>query len=145
MSGLSLTDSLSRGPCVAEARAACERYKFVLGLVLILEAACGIALLIAPHSTARLVLDAPPGPAGFTRLAGLLLLLVVALLFAARTHPARHKIANSLGVIWRGLVGVLLLLGGGWLILFGLAEAAAAVLLGILYYRYFMAEVMSRP
>ena len=94
MSGLSLADSLSHGPCVAAAKAACERYQTVLGLVLIIEAAAGIALLTAPHSVSRLVLDAPPGPAGFTRLAGLLLLLLVALLFAARAYPARAKIAN---------------------------------------------------
>jgi hypothetical protein len=145
MSGLSLADSLSRGPCVAAAKAACERYRTVLGLVLIIEAAAGIALLTAPHSVSRLVLDAPPGPAGFTRLAGLLLLLITALLFAARAYPARAKIANSLGVIGRGLVALLLLLGGGRLIVAGLAEAGAALVLGILYYRYFVAEVMSRP
>ena len=145
MSGLSLADSLSHGPCVAEAKAACERYQTVLGLVLIIEAAAGIALLIAPRSVARLVLDAPPGPAGFTRLAGLLLLLLVALMFAGRAFPVRAKISNALGVVGRGVVGLLLAFGGGWLIVAGLAEVGAAVVLGILYYRYFAAEVMSRP
>lgn len=145
MSGMSLSDSLSNGPCAAAARAARERYQTVLGVVLIVETGAGLALLTAPHSVARLVLEAPPGPAGFTRLAGLLLLLLVALLFAGRAHPERAKVANVTGVVGRGAVAVLLVAGGGRLIAAGLAEALAAVLLGLLYYRYFVAEVMSRP
>lgn len=145
MSQSSLTDSLSAGPCAAAARAAAERYRTMLGVVLILEAGAGLSLLLAPHSVARLLLDAPAGPAGFTRLAGLLLLFVVALLFAARAWPARAKIANALGVVGRGAVAVLLIFGGGRLPLAGAAEGLAAILLGIFYYRYFVAEVMSRP
>jgi hypothetical protein len=145
MSQLSLADSLSAGPCAAAARAACERYRTVLGVVLILETGAGLALLLAPQSVARLLLGAASGPAGITRLAGLLLLFLVALLFAARAWPARAKIANALGVIGRGAVALLLLAGGGRLPLAGAAEGLAAILLGILYYRYFVAEVMSRP
>ena len=102
MSGMSLADSLNHGPCVAEALAAKQRYQAVLGFVLIIEAAVGVALLTSPHSVARLMLDAPPGPSGFTRLAGLLLLLLVALLFAARGFPERAKIANVVGVVGAG-------------------------------------------
>ncbi|WP_156679146.1 hypothetical protein [Sphingomonas profundi] len=145
MSALGLSDSLAHGPCVAFALAARERYRTVLGFVLIVEAAAGVALLLFPHSVARLVLDAPPGPAGFTRLAGLLLLILCGLFAAARAFPERAKIANVVGVVGRGAVAVLLLAGGGRLIAAGLAEAAAAAALGLFYYRYFTAEVMSRP
>lgn len=145
MSGPSLTDTLSLGYSTVAAERRRHAYRGLLGAVLIVEAAAGLALLAAPYSTASLLdLDATGAP-GLVRLAGMLILVLSALFLTGRAWPARSKLVNIIGMVGRALTGVVLLASGGRLIWPGLAELVAALALAFSYYAYFKAEVMSRP
>ena len=135
-------ESLTRGYAAAMARAAAENYRTLLGVVLIVEAAAGVALLVAPAGVSRLL---AVGGGIWPRVAGLLLLVIVALLFAGRIDPVRMKLTNAFGIVGRGVLAVLLIALWGRLAFAGAAEAVAAIALGLSYFGYFKAEVMSRP
>jgi hypothetical protein len=134
--------TLTRGFTAATARAASDGYRTLLGVVLIVEAAAGAALLVAPEGVSRLL--AVTGGA-WPRVAGLLLLIMVALLFAGRIDPVRMKLTNALGIVARGVLAVLLIAFLGRIAWVGAAEAVATIALGLSYFGYFKAEVMSRP
>ncbi|WP_293904755.1 hypothetical protein [Phenylobacterium sp.] len=140
-----MNDTLFRGFTQDAARSAKEQYRLLLGVVLIVEAAAGAALLFWPDGVARLLLpDATEGVAGL-RIAGLFWLLVTVLLLTGRGEPARAKVPNLLGLVGRTALGVLLVLLAGRLLWVGVVEIVAALGLAQLYFRYFEAEVMSRP
>ena len=145
MSAPTLNDTLSIGYTGIAAERARHAYRGLLGAVLIVEAAAGVALLVAPFSTASLLdLDAT-GDAGLVRLAGVLVLALAALFLTGRAWPARSKLVNIIGMVGRAITGVLLLAHGGRLIWPGVAELLAALALAFSYFAYFKAEVMSRP
>jgi hypothetical protein len=140
-----LSDTLTRGYAADKARRALASYRGLLGIILILEGAVGVAMLVAPVGVARLL--GYPASEGSTvaRFAGLLLLLVVALLLPGRGWPVRAKILSITGVAGRALLGLALLFLGRGLMFVGLFELLASAALGWLYYRLFAAEVMNRP
>jgi hypothetical protein len=55
------------------------------------------------------------------------------------------KLTNAMGILARGALAVLLIALWGRISLAGAAEAVAAIALGLSYFGYFKAEVMSRP
>jgi len=126
------------------ARKAREAYRTALGVVLILEAAAGLSLLLWPASLNRILGDGAASTP-WLRLCGVLLLIVAALSLSGRGEPSRSKILNLLGPPARLGLGALLIFAGGGLIFAGLAEIAAALALAQLYFKYFEAEVTTRP
>ena len=145
MSAPSLLETLNRGYSGAVARKAADTFRSLLGVVLILEGAAAVAMLLAPVGVARLLGFVGEDGTAFTRLSGVLLLFVVALLLSGRAHPVRAKLVSVASVIGRGLLGIALLLLGHGLMVAGAFELAAAVGLGWLYYKVFDAEVRDRP
>jgi hypothetical protein len=120
-------------------------YRKILGVLLALDALAGLALLVAPRRVGRLIEDGDPFSADWTRIAGLLALVVAALLWTGWHHANRAKLVNIIGISSRFLFGVALMLIGGRLLWVGLFEAAAALVLLRFYYRFFAALVMTRP
>ncbi|MGF1550740.1 MAG: hypothetical protein ACFBQW_09500 [Sphingomonadaceae bacterium] len=138
------SDPLSRSDTAAAARRARGSYRRVLFVVLAAESAAGLALLLFPLSASRLlglgaVEDAWP------RLAGLLLLVLAALLAVGSGFPDRAKLTNLIGLVGRFVLALLLLLLGAGLLWAGLFELLATLVLASLYFSFFRAELMSRP
>ncbi|WP_084579362.1 hypothetical protein [Sphingomonas azotifigens] len=145
MSTPSLTDTLSRGYTGIAAERARITFGVVLGAILIVEAAAALALLIEPRNLAYLLGFDATGALPLVRLAGLLLLLNLLFLALGRPAPARTKLINLLGIVERGVLAVALAILGGRLLWPAGFELIAALLIANFYYRYFQAEVMSRP
>ena len=120
-------------------------YRLVIGVLLILDAAMALALVLAPAGAIRLLAVGDPASAAWARIAGLLALIVVAMLWTGRRHPNRAKLVNVIGIVTRFLFGVALILIGGRLLWLGLFEAVAALVMFRFYYRFFAALVMARP
>lgn len=120
-------------------------YRAILGGLLALDGLMGLALLLVPRRVMALLDVGDPASADWTRIAGLLALIVTALLWTGRHHPNRAKLVNMIGISSRFLFGVALMLIGGRLLWIGLFEAIAALVLLRFYYRFFAAMVMSRP
>ena len=137
--------TLQSGYMAIAARAAEGKYKARSGAVLLLEAATGIALLIAPLGVSRLLGLADDVGIVWARVAGLMLLILVAHLAVGLANPASAKATNILGFIARGLIGLLLVFHGGAFLMVGLVDLAAAAFLAFSYFAYFKAEVMNRP
>jgi CHASE2 domain-containing sensor protein len=140
---------MSDGLSVSYSDAASDKerssYRRILGGVLVLDALMGLALVIAPGRTMRLLQVGDPASADWARIAGLLAVIVAALLWTGWHHPNRAKLVNSIAIASRFLFGVALMLIGGRLLWIGLFEAVAALVLLRFYYRFFAAMVMSRP
>ncbi len=137
--------TLQSGYMAVAARAAEEKYRARSGVVLLLEAATGIALLVAPLGVSRLLGLADDVGIMWARVAGLMLLMLVAHLAVGLAKPALAKATNILGFFGRGVMALLLLAHGGSFIIVGLINLATAVFLAFSYFSYFKAEVMNRP
>ena len=137
--------TLQSGYLTIAARAAEEKYKARLSAVLLLEAATGIALLVAPLGVSRLLGLADDVGIVWARVTGLMILMLVAFMTVGLPKPASAKATNILGFIARGLIGLLLLAYGGSFIMAGLFDLAVAAFLAFSYFTYFKAEVMNRP
>ena len=137
--------TLHTGYMAIAARAAQEKYQRRLGAVLLLEAAVAIALLLAPLGVSRMLGLGDDAGILWPRVAGLLLLILVAFMAAGRPMPASAKATNMIGFLARGLLGLLLIFNGGAFLLIGLIWIAAAAFLASTYFAYFKAEVMNRP
>ena len=140
-----MDETLLLGHSQNVARAAKAQYRLLLGVVLIVEAAAGAALLFWPGAVARLLQTPETASHAWLRIAGLLWLVLTLLFFTGRGEPSRSKVTNLIGLVARVVLGVLLLVLGGRLLWAGLAEIVAALGLAQLYFRYFEAEVTSRP
>ena len=138
-----MDQTLLLGFTQAAARKARETYQAALGIVLILEAAAGLALVLFPASVARVTGDADSWP--WLRPMGVALLLMVVLFYFGRREPACSKLINMAGIFGRLLLAVVLALSGGARLWAGAAELIAALVLAQLYFKLFEAEVMSRP
>lgn len=140
-----MDQTLSLGWTESEARSRRSSYRRILGLNLALQAVLALFALVAPGTLSH-ILDLPdPDPSGWLRAWGGLLLLVTALYVPGLLEPVQWRWGNVVGIAGRLPMAFLyLLLGDGflWLALF---EAAFGLLLAILYFRLFTAELMSRP
>lgn len=128
---------------VAEADNARARYQTLLAWVLLVEAAAALALALIPSTVARLA--GHPASASWLRPLGVAVVVMALLLWIGRREPSRTKVISLLGIFGRPVLALVLGLAGGMLIWAGAAELVAAVLLAHLYFRYFEAEVTSRP
>ncbi len=144
-----MSDGLSLSHSAGEAEKARRDYRLALGLAMLVDAAMGLLLLVCPSGVSRLLYVGGPETTDWTwaRVAGVLMLAVVAFLWAGRDHPNRAKRINMIAIVGRLLVGIaLVLIGiGGSLLWVGLFEIVIAGILARLYYRFFAALVMSRP
>ena len=125
-------------------RARRSTYQRVLGADLLLHLAVGLACLAAPQLVGDLA-DAAPGAAGWIMGWGATIILVAALYAPGLQDPFRSRFPNIIGVIGRYLLSMVWFVAGGRLIWFGVVELALAIVLGWLYFRYCIAEIMSRP
>jgi hypothetical protein len=120
-------------------------YRRLLGFNLLLQAAIGLAALAAPVWVAQTLGLPEPLPAGWVRIAGLLLLVVTVLYLPGWIEPVHARWPNMVGIAARAGTALLyLLLGSGflWLAAF---DALFAVLLAVSYTRLLRAELMSLP
>jgi hypothetical protein len=138
-----MSDGLSISWSLNEAEKARREFRLVIGILMAVDAVMGLWLLIGPTSISRLLLLGEQ--AEWPRIAGVLVLIIVAFLWTGREHPDRSKRVNIIGIAGRFLAGILLMLLGGTLLWVGLYEAVAALILCRFYYRFFAALVMSRP
>jgi hypothetical protein len=138
-----MSDGLSLSWSLNEAEKARKEFRLVSGILYGVDALVGLWLLISPASLSRLLLLGEQ--AEWPRVAGVLVLTIVALLWTGRIHADRSKRVNLIGLAARFLLGIALMLIGGSLLWVGLYEAIVALILCRFYYRYFAALVMSRP
>lgn len=141
--------TLTRSFMADAANRAAARYRTLFSVVRLLEAAAGVAMIIAPRGVARL-LGAPDsfgnnGETAWVRIAGVILLVMLALFSAGRTFPSSAKLTNVFGIVGQLLLGAFLMAAGGRMLIVGAAFVGAGVLLGLSYIGLFKAEVMSRP
>lgn len=144
-----MSDGLSLSHSAGEAEKARKDYRLVLLLAMIVDAAMGLLLLICPSGVSMLLLGGGSGTADWTwaRVAGVLLLVIVAFLWAGRDHPNRAKRVNIVAIVGRLIAGIALILIGleTSLLWVGLFEVVIALVLVRFYYLFFSALVMSRP
>ena len=140
-----MSDGLSLADCTAAAEKGRSEYRLVLGVLMAVDALMGLALLLCPGKAVRLLGVGDPGSADWAQIAGMLILIVVALLWTGWNHPNRAKLVNMIGIVSRLLFGFALVLVGGSLLWVGLFEIVAALVLARFYYRFFATLVMSRP
>lgn len=145
-----MTDAtLSRGFMTDRANRAAARYRSLFGVVRLLEAAMAVAMIVSPRGVARLLGASDSfGAAGesvWVRIAGVILLIMLALFSTGRTFPSSAKLTNLLGIVGQIVLGGALMAGGGRLLWVGAGFAIAGILLGLRYVGLFKAEVMSRP
>jgi hypothetical protein len=137
---LRLRERLERFRAVELTEAERDGFRLAAGLILILEAGLALALVLGPRGAVRL-LGADPASAGGARIAGLLALTLVALLWTGRSDPDRARHLILIGAAGRLLLAAALFLTGGRLLPIGLFEALAALILADFYYRPLAAAV----
>jgi hypothetical protein len=130
-----------RGRAVSEP---VERFRRVMGFGLALDALLGFWLLLWPGGAIALLdLGGPADP--LARAAGLMVLGLAAFALPALIRPLHQRMTTLLSTAIRATLGVLFLLAGGgfaWLSFYQLAFALAQ---GLLYWRAWLADLMSKP
>jgi hypothetical protein len=140
-----MDQTLSLGWMQAQARSRRVTYERVLALNLILYVILSLFAIISPATLSELIGLPDPVPSGWFRAWGGLLLLVSALYIPGLLDPVHWRWGNIVGIVGRFVMAILYLFLGGPFLLFALFEAAFALLLAVLYFRLFEAELMSRP
>jgi hypothetical protein len=130
-----------RGPA---AGAPVERFRRVMGLGLALDALLGLWLLLWPGGPVALLgLGEPADP--LARAAGLMVLGLATFALPALIRPLRHRLATLLSTAMRAALGVLFLLAGGGFVWLSFYQLALALAQGLLYWRAWLADLMSKP
>jgi hypothetical protein len=138
-------DALKIGWTRAQSGRQRVRYRWLLGCLLLVEFAVGVALLIVPAWIAGFAGEVAPGMSIWVRITGVMMLTTTVFQLSGWFNPLYQRWPNILGILWRiGLAALCACLGGRFWIL-ALAEVGAAVLLALLYWRLMRAELMSRP
>lgn len=142
-----MDQTLTLGWTQAQSAARRAGYRRAMRLALLVEAAVALAALAAPLWLAGLVTpgdSVPPEPAAdWIRAFGVALLMFVAVQLTAARNPLRKRWLNSVAILSRGLLALALaILGVLWL---AIAEALLFLLLAILFYRFAISELMTRP
>jgi hypothetical protein len=140
-----MSDALSIGATRARARARRSLYQAVLGLNILLQFVNGLACLTAPNFVAHALRAPPPEPSIWLRGWGALLILVTILYLPGLQNPLRSRYPNVVGVAGRVWTAIVWFCVGGGLIWLGVFDLVFAIALGWLFYRYCVAELMSRP
>jgi hypothetical protein len=140
-----MSDALRIGWTVDQVVSARNRYRRLLGIVLVFELLLGLAALVAPSWLARLVAVPMPSPNGWIRLFGLQLLIMAAFSVPGWFNPAYARWTNAVGIVARLALAILCgLLGGGLSWLAG-TYVVAGTALAVSYVRMLRSELMSRP
>lgn len=146
-----MDQTLSLGWSQARARSRRALYKRVLGTNLGLVLVIGLIAIFAPATLSQFVGLPPVSYFGWTRAWGGMLILVTLLYLPGLLDPVRRRWPNIVGMLGRFGMAILFLclaLSGEafraflW---FSLFDFAFAVVLAVLYFRLFEAELMSRP
>jgi hypothetical protein len=140
-----MTEELTLGWTVARAQSRRRTYRLVLGFNMILHVVIGLACMFIPEFVSRTFGLPSPVPSGWIRGWGATLILVTALYIPGLQDPVRSRFTNVTGILGRMWMGTVWLVIGGGLTWFGLFDWFFAIVLGVLYYRLFDAEIMSRP
>ncbi len=145
-----MTDALTLGSTEAQAQSCRVLYQRVLGFNMTLHLLIGLGCMFTPHLVSDTFGLPPPVPTGWIRGWGATLILVTALYVPGLQDPLRSRAANIIGVfgrVWMAIVWfcVWIFAGEDGFFWFGLFDLAFAVILGSLYYRFCIAELMSRP
>jgi hypothetical protein len=116
----------------------------MMGIGLAVDALLGLWLLLWPGGPVALLdLGEPADP--LARAAGLMVLGLASFALPVLIRPLQHRLATLLSTAMRAALGVLFLLAGGgfvWLSLYQLGLASAQ---GLLYWRAWLADLMSKP
>jgi hypothetical protein len=140
-----MSDALSIGWSQDQARARRSTYQRTLGFNMALLLAIGLLCVFAPYFVSEIFGLPPPVPMGWIRAWGATLILVTALYIPGLQDPLRSRYPNIVGVIGRLWMATVWFVVGGGFFWFGLFDFLFAIILAWLYYRYCVAELMSRP
>ena len=121
-------------------------YQKVLGFNMLLHLGIGLLCMFAPAISCRTssACRRPFLRAGFAAGARRLI-LVTALYIPGLQDPLRSRYPNIVGVLGRIWMATVWFVIGGGFVWFGLFDVFFALLLAWLYYRYCVAELMTRP
>ena len=145
-----MSDALLIAGSAARAEETKNVYCKTLGFNMLLHLLIGLACIFLPSWVAQVVGLPSPVPTGWTRGWGATLILVTALYVPGLQDPLRSRAANIIGLlgrVWMATIwfGVWRFAGEGGFLWFGVFDLGFAILLAWLYYRYCIAELMSRP
>jgi hypothetical protein len=126
------------------ASAPVERFRRVMAIGLAIDSLLGLWLLLWPGGPVALLgLGAPADP--LARAAGLMGLGLATFALPALIRPLRQRMTALLSTAMRAALGLLFLLAGGGFVWLSLYELALASAQGLLYWRAWLADLMSKP
>ena len=140
-----MSDALTIGWSEDQAKTRKDMYQKVLGFNMALHLGIGLLCMFAPYFVSETFGLPPPVPSGWIRGWGATLILVTALYIPGLQDPLRSRYPNIVGVLGRLWMAATWFVIGGGFVWFGLFDLLFAVLLAWLYYRYCVAELMTRP
>ena len=140
-----MSDALTLSWSQDQAKTRRSTYRGVLGFNMALHLGIGLLCMFAPAFVSNTFGLPQPIPSGWIRGWGATLILVTALYIPGLQDPLRSRYPNIVGVLGRIWMALVWFCIGGGFIWFGLFDAFFALLLAWLYYRYCIAELMSRP
>jgi hypothetical protein len=121
-----------------------ERFRRVMGIGLAIDALLGLWLLLWPGGPVALLdLGEPADP--LARAAGLMVLGLAIFALPALIRPLRQRMTTLLSTAMRAALCVLFLLAGGGFLWLSLYQLALALAQGLLYWRAWLADLMSKP
>jgi hypothetical protein len=130
-----------RGRAVSEP---VERFRRAMGIGLALDACVGLWLLLWPGGPVAL-LDLGEHADPLARAAGLMTLGLAAFALPALIRPFRQRMTVLLSTAMRAALGLLFLLAGGGFAWLSLCQLGLASAQGLLYWRAWLADLMSKP
>jgi len=140
-----MTDALTIGWTRAQADGRRTTYRRLLALNLILQTVLGLVAIIAPVWLARAA-DLPgPPPAGWIRLWGVMLLIMVLLYVPGWVQPVFVRWPNVVGILARFALAITYLALGQGFRWFALYEVLFALALAVTYGRLLRDELMAEP
>ena len=140
-----MSDGLSIGWSQDRARKRRATYRRVLGFNMFLHLVIGLGCMFLPYFVSANFGLPEPVPTGWIRGWGATLILVTALYIPGLRDPLRRRYPNVCGILGRVWMATVWFVVGGGFFWFGLFDISFALLLAILYYRYCIAELMTRP
>jgi hypothetical protein len=140
-----MADALTIGWNDARVRSRRTTFQRVFGFNMLLHVIVGLACMFAPYFVAKFYALPAPVPTGWVRGWGATLILVTALYVPGLQDPLRSRSPIIIGIGGRVWMATLWFIVGGGFFWFGVFDGSFAIILGWLYYRYCIAEVMSRP
>jgi hypothetical protein len=116
----------------------------MMGIGLAVDALLGLWLLFWPGGPVALLdLGEPADP--LARAAGLMGLGLAIFALPALIRPLRQRMTTLLSTAMRPALGVLFLLAGGGFLWLSLYQLTLALAQGLLYWRAWLADLMSKP